>query len=80
MQSLSGQTYFEKINDMTSESIVMETEIPYPDEHENAGKPLNHFSVEHHITTMSGRSDYKKKETGCYFSIQLAQLDRAFAF
>jgi hypothetical protein len=41
---------------MTSESIVMEMEIPNSDEHENAGKPINHFSVEHHITTMSERS------------------------
>lgn len=47
---------------MTSESIVMETEIPYPDEHENAGKPINYFSVVHHITTMSGRSSHKKRK------------------
>jgi len=32
----------------------MEIMVLNPDEHENAGKPINYFSVVHHITTMSG--------------------------
>ena len=52
---------------MTSESIVMETEIPNSDEHEKAGKPITYFSVVPHITTMSERSDIKGQELPALF-------------